>query len=1053
MSIVIYTYHDPYKIDQEPYWDEIKNCPYFCSAQTLVNGLRSHYKEKFDGGRVSTVKILTDSLYVDWASPAWIVKQHTDIDNIINSGFSTDLSESERINIGRAFLFNRDDVFASIRTMFELNVDPSAILKNKLTKEQRFILGIYQKILASEMKKDFYLARSLAEEEIDEGLRRAMTAIQEDYNFSDVNLDTIVIHGVHQFNPIMLRAIDELQKYKNVILLFNYQKQYKNVYQTWFDIYSAFDCKIIDCDRNEFLATDSSTVSYKGNVLADQLGKLVNGQRRAITVGDPYEIIEFDNMTEFAGYVADIFEEAERKDPQKPMHHMREQIYAANSSANDILKIYFPEQFGERQFLNYPIGHFFLAIANMWDPEKNEILISDINDVRECLGANILSEDVPGQLVSIFGKIQAIHNISRRTRNILLLSATPVQQRRAEYLDLLRLLLPSKYDSFTEEKFGELIDKQSHIIQKTALILDDLSDFEETIDDAIDEEEDPHESEDCQDLFEEIQEGLEEICDDLDDSRLNELFEAISFAENDLGVYAIKVMISYICSNYQIESNIIRNRRKLLEVTEDDERLLPIRELETQTYELDSDKNAYEALTYELLSNWILEITKENSQCVESIIRPLLSAFFSSPWAFEDAIKEVEQKGVHVSEEIKINAERWKSFEQNIINEISKVIDDPDYYSDFYSTRLLTVINTIYEELFDQKIVLFTNYKGTFDAYRKILEGIFSKEEVSFFGAGMSKDEIELNAYRFQNDRSCRIMLCDYTGGEGRNFQCADYIVHIDLPWDANMIEQRIGRLDRLERDPSRPIVHSVVIYTLETFEEALFNFWNEGLKIFTQSLSGMEIIMKEINSEIISAIQNDFKHGLFEKIPGIIESADEMRATVRKEQNFDAAGFIYRPMYNELKRLIDYYSQNENELFANTIGYCDEREAVRIYRVDRIKKQPEMLPEKAVEKPKGYNVSKYTTEVFRMFSTDEAIDVTLLCDNCIMKFVVDKFGMKIKTQSVGEEKFRIKVKVCVSPTFYRWVFGATGKIMIEGPSNVRKAYKEMLQKSLDSMN
>ena len=40
MSIVIYTYHDPYKIDHEPYWDEIKNCPYFCSAQTLVNGLQ-----------------------------------------------------------------------------------------------------------------------------------------------------------------------------------------------------------------------------------------------------------------------------------------------------------------------------------------------------------------------------------------------------------------------------------------------------------------------------------------------------------------------------------------------------------------------------------------------------------------------------------------------------------------------------------------------------------------------------------------------------------------------------------------------------------------------------------------------------------------------------------------------------------------------------------------------------------------------------------------------------------------------------------------------------
>ena len=408
MSVVIYTYHDPYKIDQEPYWNEIKNCPYFCSAQTLVNGLRKHYKGKFDGGRVTTVKILTDNIYKDWASPAWIVKQHTDIDNIINGGLSSELTEAEKENISSAFLFNRDDVFASIRTMFELNVDINAVLRDKLTKEQKYILDIYKKILSSDKRSDFYLAQSLSEEEIDAGLQRAMTAIQGEYDSSGVDTGTIVIHGVHQFTPITLRAIDELQKYKKVILLFNYQKQYKNVYQTWFDIYSAFDCEIVDYDRTEFFPTDTASVSYRGNVLADQLGKLISGQKKAITVDQPYEITEFDNMTEFAGYVADIFEEAERKDPTKPMHYMREQIYAANSSANDILKIYFPEQFGERQFLNYPIGHFFIAIADMWDPENNEILITDINDIRECLSANILAEDTPGELVSVFGRIQAL---------------------------------------------------------------------------------------------------------------------------------------------------------------------------------------------------------------------------------------------------------------------------------------------------------------------------------------------------------------------------------------------------------------------------------------------------------------------------------------------------------------------------------------------------------------------------------------------------------------------------------------------------------------------
>lgn len=92
------------------------------------------------------------------------------------------------------------------------------------------------------------------------------------------------------------------------------------------------------------------------------------------------------------------------------------------------------------------------------------------------------------------------------------------------------------------------------------------------------------------------------------------------------------------------------------------------------------------------------------------------------------------------------------------------------------------------------------------------------------------------------------------------------------MPWDASAIEQRIGRLDRLERDMSRPIVYSVVVHTIDTFEDALFKFFKDGLQIFNQSLSGMEIIMRDINNEIVSAISADFKYGLLERIPAIIE-------------------------------------------------------------------------------------------------------------------------------------------------------------------------------------
>ena len=415
MSIVIYSYHNPYSLkDNQELWDEIVNCPYFCVSQTLVNGLKTLYGKDFQINRVTTVKNLTDAVYRYWTGTACAVKQHADIDNIISMASARcGLNADEVENIRKSFLFNRNEVFNSIRTMFELRMNPNNIVEKYLTPEQKFIVFIFNEIINSARTKDFLLKDNFTEQEIEEAIMAALQIVKENSGNASESIgigefDHIVIHGVHQFSSLMLRTIEEIAKYKKVILLFNYQEQYKNIYQTWIDIYSSFDCKMVDFKENEFHPTDSSTISYEGNMLAQNMGKLLEGRKEDITVQKPYEIIEFDNMTEFAGYVAKIFEEAERRDPEYPMSAMSEQIYAADSSANDILKIYFPEQFGERQFLNYPLGHFFIAVANMWDSETNGILISDINDIRECLSAGILAEKTPGRLASIFGKMESL---------------------------------------------------------------------------------------------------------------------------------------------------------------------------------------------------------------------------------------------------------------------------------------------------------------------------------------------------------------------------------------------------------------------------------------------------------------------------------------------------------------------------------------------------------------------------------------------------------------------------------------------------------------------
>ena len=590
-------------------------------------------------------------------------------------------------------------------------------------------------------------------------------------------------------------------------------------------------------------------------------------------------------------------------------------IYTMNQSNKKAL-IVVPQALKE-QWISELLLKF--NIPNGMGKNNNSVTVKTLQELREkdlfTVWDFVIVDEVHKYLFSQ-SEYEKLHKISTLAKNILLLSATPVQQKKEEYLDLLRLLLPQKYNFFSVEKFGKLIAKQSKIIQKTALILDDLGDFEEEINSLTESDENAHDSEECEELFEEIYEDLEEICDELDDDKLNELLQRIKYENDDLGVYAIKVIISYICSNYQIESNIIRNRRKILESTDEDVQLMASRDLVELTYLTDNEANPYEQLSYNGFANWIIKGLESGILDVELDIKPLLSRFFSSPWAFYK-----QAKSSKMDESILDNIRKWLESEQFNVDHINDILDDPDKFADSYASRLVVVINALYDDFYDQKIVLFTNYAETFDVYRKALTKVFPEEEVSFFGASMSTEEIELNAYRFQTQDECRIMLCDSTGGEGRNFQCADYIVHIDLPWDASAIEQRIGRLDRLERDMSRPVVYSVVVHTKDTFEEALFSFFKDGLKIFNHSLSGMEIIMKEINDEIISAINDDFKYGLFDRIPKILELANTMRDAIRKEQNFDAAGFIYRPMYAELRRLIEYYSQNENVLFASTMS------------------------------------------------------------------------------------------------------------------------------------
>ena len=133
-------------------------------------------------------------------------------------------------------------------------------------------------------------------------------------------------------------------------------------------------------------------------------------------------------------------------------------------------------------------------------------------------------------------------------------------------------------------------------------------------------------------------------------------------------------------------------------------------------------------------------------------------------------------------------------------------------------------------------------------------------------------------------------------------------------------------------------------------------------------------------------------------------------------------------------------------------IGYCDNRQQLRHFRLDRIYRIPNVLTdEEAVPEPKGFDPVKYSQKIFRMYGGEETTVVELLCETFIMDAIIDNFGTNVDTEEVDEDHFKAKVTVSLSPTFYRWVFGWDGAMKILGPQNVKEEYKAMVQRALEN--
>ncbi len=520
-----------------------------------------------------------------------------------------------------------------------------------------------------------------------------------------------------------------------------------------------------------------------------------------------------------------------------------------------------------RQFLlDQPTGKALIILPNyllnQWQNElENKFYISEFKGRVELLtlddwrnispnvsyGLVIIDEahNVAAMMAELskFQCFNTIKAVAYKCERLLLLSATPVLNQEQNLLVMLNFLDQKNYPIQDLKGFQTKVAKSQEVGRillafrqgaKSLVIKNKISQLRELL---------------PQDNY------LLEQLEKLENSELDTEKEQL-----------IGIIRTHISETYRLYHRMLRNRREAVEDVIFERNLTP-------QIEYDLDERAFDLV--ELLDEYrnIAPKTPEYAKLF------LLLFKASSSWL--GVLQQLIQIRLNVGEqkEQKKLARDWDKKllkiisktplfegEQDLLNKMVNLIDTPSEDGDklellklilLYNLsdilelqgyrskpdRLLELVQQRIKRPFNSdkfpKLVIFTNFNSAGLELVHFLSKCFGKTAVTHHLMGETRDKIDENLAQFKNNPSCFLLVCDKSGEEGINLQFAEGLIHFDLPWYPNNLEQRIGRIDRIG---GKMNLKSWVLVGLEDSpQEALYYILQDGFKIFNQSIASLQ--------------------------------------------------------------------------------------------------------------------------------------------------------------------------------------------------------------------
>jgi len=162
--------------------------------------------------------------------------------------------------------------------------------------------------------------------------------------------------------------------------------------------------------------------------------------------------------------------------------------------------------------------------------------------------------------------------------------------------------------------------------------------------------------------------------------------------------------------------------------------------------------------------------------------------------------------------------------------------------------RVDYLIELLQELKKEKLLVICANAQTAIDleAALRVKEGI----RAAVFHEGLSIfDRDKAAAYFAQDEDSAQCLLCSEIGSEGRNFQFAHHLVLFDLPQNPDLLEQRIGRLDRIGQTET---IRLHVPYFTDSAQGLLFNWYQNALNAFEHTCITGRAVFESFGEQLL---------------------------------------------------------------------------------------------------------------------------------------------------------------------------------------------------------